>query len=70
MHYDGGMIGQWNTFAKRYYTGRNTRGTRTGNGSLNIDRPITVTGRIGREIDTDLGKGGPTLRLRTKLPRR
>jgi DUF4097 and DUF4098 domain-containing protein YvlB len=38
---------------------------RTGNGSISISRPITVTGRIGRDIDTDLGKGGPTLRLRT-----
>ncbi len=37
----------------------------TGNGSLNVGRPITVSGRIGREIDSDLGKGGPTLRLRT-----
>ncbi len=38
---------------------------RTGNGSINIDRPIAVSGRIGREIDADLGKGGPTLRFRT-----
>lgn len=38
---------------------------RVGNGSLNVDRPVTVSGRIDREIDTDIGKGGPTLRLRT-----
>jgi DUF4097 and DUF4098 domain-containing protein YvlB len=38
---------------------------RAGNGSIDIDRPITVTGRLGHDIETDLGKGGPTLRLRT-----
>lgn len=37
----------------------------TNNGSLRMDRPVTVQGRIGRDIDTTLGKGGATLRLRT-----
>jgi len=40
-------------------------GITTAMGNLWWDRPITVSGRIGRDIDTDLGKGGPTLRLRT-----
>jgi DUF4097 and DUF4098 domain-containing protein YvlB len=38
---------------------------RTANGSLNINRPVTLQGRIGREIDTNLGRGGPTLRFHT-----
>jgi DUF4097 and DUF4098 domain-containing protein YvlB len=38
---------------------------RTANGGLNVDRPITMQGRIGREIDTNLGRGGPTLRFHT-----
>ena len=37
----------------------------TSNGSINVDFPITVRGRIGRDIDTNLGSGGPALRLRT-----
>jgi hypothetical protein len=37
----------------------------TGNGSLNIDFPITVQGRINREIAADLGAGGPVIRVRT-----
>jgi hypothetical protein len=35
------------------------------NGSLRVDRPVTMQGRIGKEIDTTLGKGGPTIRFRT-----
>jgi hypothetical protein len=37
----------------------------TNNGGLNIDFPITVQGRLGRSISTDIGGGGPTLRIRT-----
>lgn len=37
----------------------------THNGGLNIDFPITVQGRLGRSISTDLGSGGPTLSVRT-----
>jgi DUF4097 and DUF4098 domain-containing protein YvlB len=34
----------------------------TGNGSLRSDIPLSVTGRLGRRIDTTLGSGGPTIR--------
>jgi hypothetical protein len=37
----------------------------TSNGSLRVDRPVTVQGRIGKDVDTQIGKGGPTLRFRT-----
>lgn len=40
----------------------------TSNGSLNVGFPITVQGRLGgrnREIDTTLGSGGATIRVRT-----
>lgn len=37
----------------------------TNNGSLRVDRPVTMQGRIGKDIDTTLGRGGPTLRFRT-----
>jgi DUF4097 and DUF4098 domain-containing protein YvlB len=39
--------------------------TRTVNGRLNIDFPVTVQGRIGREIATTLGAGGPLVRAET-----
>ena len=39
--------------------------TGTVNGSVNIDYPVTVQGRIGRSFSTDIGGGGPTLRVRT-----
>lgn len=39
--------------------------TRTTNGGLNVDFPVTVQGRIGREISTTLGKGGALLRAET-----
>jgi len=39
--------------------------TSTVNGGLNVDFPITVQGRIGRELSTDLGGGGPTIRVVT-----
>lgn len=38
---------------------------RSSNGSMNINRPVTMQGRIGRDIDTQLGRGGPTLRFIT-----
>jgi hypothetical protein len=39
--------------------------TRTVNGGLDVDFPVTVQGRIGREISTTLGKGGPLVRAET-----
>ena len=37
----------------------------TSNGSINVGFPITVSGRLNRDIDTTLGSGGPTIRVRT-----
>jgi DUF4097 and DUF4098 domain-containing protein YvlB len=37
----------------------------TVNGGIKVDLPITLQGRIDREIATNLGGGGPLLRLRT-----
>ena len=39
--------------------------TGTINGRMNIDFPVTVQGRIGRNIETQLGSGGPTIRVST-----
>jgi DUF4097 and DUF4098 domain-containing protein YvlB len=39
--------------------------TGTVNGGMRIDFPITVQGRIGRNISTDLGNGGTLIRVRT-----
>ena len=39
--------------------------TGTVNGGINIDFPVTVQGRIGRRITTDLGRGGATIRVTT-----
>ena len=39
--------------------------TGTVNGSLKIDFPVMVQGVIGRSLSTDLGSGGPTLRVNT-----
>jgi hypothetical protein len=39
--------------------------TGTVNGSLSIDFPVTVQGRITREIAINLGSGGPTVRAMT-----
>jgi DUF4097 and DUF4098 domain-containing protein YvlB len=39
--------------------------TGTVNGGFNIDFPITVRGRIDREISADLGAGGAPIRVRT-----
>lgn len=45
------------------YSARLTTGTV--NGGMNIDFPITLQGRIGREIETQLGQGGPPIRVMT-----
>jgi putative adhesin len=37
----------------------------TVNGGFNIDFPLTVQGRIDREITADIGAGGPLIRVRT-----
>jgi DUF4097 and DUF4098 domain-containing protein YvlB len=37
----------------------------TTHGSLSIDFPVTVQGRIGRHLETTLGSGGPKLRAIT-----
>ena len=39
--------------------------TGTVNGGMNIDFPITVRGRITRHIETQLGSGGPLVRVVT-----
>ena len=39
--------------------------TGTVNGHLNIDFPVTVQGRIGRELAVNLGSGGATVRAMT-----
>jgi hypothetical protein len=37
----------------------------TNNGPMSLGFPVTVVGRIGRSISTDLGKGGTTIRAIT-----
>ena len=39
--------------------------TGTRNGNIRIDFPVTFQGTLGRTFSTDLGSGGPTLRVRT-----
>jgi len=39
--------------------------TGTKNGNVRIEFPVTVQGEIGNSFSTDLGSGGPTLRVRT-----
>lgn len=39
--------------------------TGTVNGGVDIDFPVTVQGKIGRRITTDLGRGGATIRVVT-----
>lgn len=39
--------------------------TGTVNGHLSVDFPVTVQGRITRELAVNLGSGGPTVRART-----
>jgi hypothetical protein len=39
--------------------------TSTVHGGIDVDFPVTVQGRIGREFSTTLGKGGPLVRVAT-----
>jgi hypothetical protein len=39
--------------------------TGTVNGHLSVDFPVTVQGRITRELAVNLGSGGPTVRAMT-----
>jgi DUF4097 and DUF4098 domain-containing protein YvlB len=39
--------------------------TGTVNGGLTFDFPVTVQGKIDRELSTDIGGGGPPIRVRT-----
>ncbi len=39
--------------------------TGTTNGGLEVDFPLTLQGKIGRQIEVDLGAGGKTLRVMT-----
>lgn len=39
--------------------------TGTVNGRMNIEFPVTAQGRIDRSIETQLGSGGPLIRVRT-----
>ena len=38
---------------------------RTTNGGIEFDFPVTIQGRVGREMATTLGDGGPPIRART-----
>lgn len=38
---------------------------RTVNGGMDVEVPVTVQGRIGRRLETDLGSGGAPIRLQT-----
>lgn len=37
----------------------------TVHGGIDVDFPVTVQGRIGRELSTTLGRGGPLIRVET-----
>jgi DUF4097 and DUF4098 domain-containing protein YvlB len=37
----------------------------TVNGGMTFDFPVTVQGKIDRELNTDIGSGGPPIRVRT-----
>jgi hypothetical protein len=37
----------------------------TSNGPMRLGFPVTVVGRIGRDISTDIGRGGTTIRAMT-----
>ena len=39
--------------------------TGTRNGNIRLDFPVTFQGTLGQSFSTDLGSGGPTLRVRT-----
>jgi hypothetical protein len=45
------------------YSAHLEAGTR--NGGLDIGFPVTIQGRLNKTLETDLGSGGPTIRLRT-----
>ena len=45
------------------YSARLETGTR--NGHMDVDFPVTVQGRIGRELSVELGRGGRTIRAVT-----
>ncbi len=44
---------------------RTRLGTSTVNGHLEVDFPVTVQGRIGKNLEMDLGDGGPPVEVRT-----
>ena len=52
-----------NLMVPRGYNARLETGTV--NGGMSIDFPITIQGRIGRDISTDLGNGGKLIRVRS-----
>ena len=37
----------------------------TTNGGFSVDFPVTIQGRFGKTLDTDLNGGGPTIRIET-----
>jgi hypothetical protein len=39
--------------------------TGTVNGGIDVDFPVTVQGRLGREFSTTLGDGGPLVKAAT-----
>jgi len=39
--------------------------TRTVNGAMEVDFPVTVQGRLGRRLEADLGSGGALIRVET-----
>jgi Putative adhesin len=39
--------------------------TATTNGHISVDFPVTIQGKLGRSLSTDLGSGGATIRLQT-----
>jgi hypothetical protein len=50
-------------YVPRGYNARLETGTT--NGGMNVDFPITVSGRLNRHISTQLGSGGPLVRVVT-----
>jgi len=40
--------------------------TGTVNGRVDLDFPVTVSGRLGRSLTTKLGTGGPPIRVTTQ----
>lgn len=39
--------------------------TETRNGQIRLGFPVTVQGRLDRNLNVDLGSGGPPIRVRT-----